>query len=237
MTARITSRSWVGPEGFGSSRGAAGVWSVNPNRAWHDFEWREISAAENARFRRHDLLSRVALAAVELLDADLARRLGDRKERTAVLLSTAGGCIGIDAEFWMRRMAEGTASPAAFVYTLPSTALGVIAIHYGLRGPSSCMILEAGDSGTLIREAKRLIEVDQADACLCVHAEASEPAEGMGGLIEPLGAGETRACAVLIERHAGDEEAAGGMADEESAADLFELCGRRPDEPQAGARG
>ena len=55
-----------------------------------------------------------------------------------------------------------------FAYTLPSAAIGEIAIRHKLTGPNLCLV---GDDKMLLPEATGLLERGEADSCVCVYCD------------------------------------------------------------------
>jgi 3-oxoacyl-(acyl-carrier-protein) synthase len=99
-----------------------------------------------------------------------------RPERTGICLTARVGSLSTDIEYWKRRESTGGPSPTLFAYTLPSAAMGEIAIRCRLTGPNLCFV--GGDSD-LESEASDLIRRGEADGCVCiacnvVTAEAAE---------------------------------------------------------------
>ncbi len=123
------------------------------------------SARLGARFGRLDLASQLALLAVELLaiNFDLLSRA-----RIAICLAAKTGSLSTDFDFWQGHDAVGGPSPTLFAYTLPSAAIGEIAIRHRLTGPNLCF---AGDDKIILPEATDLIQRGEADACVCVYCE------------------------------------------------------------------
>jgi 3-oxoacyl-(acyl-carrier-protein) synthase len=123
------------------------------------------SARLGARFGRLDLSSQLALLAVELLAVNF--HLFSR-DRIAICLAAKSGSLSTDFDFWRGRDAVGGPSPTLFAYTLPSAALGEIAIRHRLTGPNLCFI---GDDKIILPEAADLLRRGEADACVCVFCE------------------------------------------------------------------
>lgn len=123
------------------------------------------SARLGSRFGRLDLQSQLALLAVELLGVDFGKF---SRERVAICLAAHAGSLSTDFDFWQGRDAIGGPSPTLFAYTLPSAAIGEIAIRHRLTGPNLCFV---GDDKMLLTEATDLIQRDEADACVCVYCE------------------------------------------------------------------
>jgi 3-oxoacyl-(acyl-carrier-protein) synthase len=122
------------------------------------------------RFGRMDLTSQLALLAVE----PLADRFDSfARDRIAVLLAARTSSLSTDVEYWKGRDNAGGPSPTLFTYTLPSAALGEIAIRHRLTGPGLCFV-SGGDE--LVAEATDLLGRGEADACVCVIADVVSPA-------------------------------------------------------------
>ena len=122
-------------------------------------------ARVGSRFGRLDLQSRLALFAVESLGIDFQKFPPDS---VAICLAAKTGSLYTDAEFWNGRDGIGGPSPTLFAYTLPSAAIGEIAIRHKLTGPNLCFV---GDDKILLPEAADLIQRGEADACVCVYCE------------------------------------------------------------------
>jgi 3-oxoacyl-(acyl-carrier-protein) synthase len=123
------------------------------------------SARLGARFGRLDLVSQLALLAVESLGVDFEKL---SRERIAICLAAKAGSLSTDFDFWQGRDAVGGPSPTMFAYTLPSAAIGEIAIRHRLTGPNLCFV---GDEKMLLPEATGLIQRGEADSCVCVYCE------------------------------------------------------------------
>src|SRR2546423_12467485 len=92
-----------------------------------------------ARFGRLDLASQLVFLAVESLGVNFEAH---RADRIGICLAAQVGSLATDLEFWRERDAVGGPSPTVFAYTLPSAAMGVIAIRHGITGPNLCMVGE-----------------------------------------------------------------------------------------------
>ncbi len=150
------------------------------------------SARLGQRFGRLDLQSQLALLAVASLQIDFAKFPPDR---LGICLVASAGSLTTDLNFWNGRSGVGGPSPTLFAYTLPSAAVGEIAIHFGLTGPDLCFV---GDGTELITEAVDLIRSDKVDGCLCICGEviSTEVAKIISG---PSAA---TACALFLTRAA-----------------------------------
>jgi 3-oxoacyl-(acyl-carrier-protein) synthase len=117
------------------------------------------------RFGRLDLQSQLALFAVESLKLDFTEC---PRDRAGICLATGAGSLATDLNFWQGRNGAGGPSPTLFAYTLPSAAVGEIAIHFKLTGPNLCFV---GDDQTVLPEAVGLIRCGAADGCVGVFTE------------------------------------------------------------------
>ena len=142
------------------------------------------------RFGRLDLQSRLALLAVASLKINFG---GFARDRTGICLAASAGSLTTDFNFWQGRDSVGGPSPTLFAYTLPSSAAGEIAIHFGLTGPNLCFV---GDDKNLLSEAADLIRRDEADGCLCIFCEVVS-AEVAKIISSPPSA---TACALFLQR-------------------------------------
>ena len=128
------------------------------------------------RFGRLDLLSRLSLLAVESLRFDFSSLPSDR---VGICLVVRAGSLSTDIEYWSGRDNPGGPSPLLFTYTLPSSALGEIAIRYRLTGPVLCLV---GAEALAMSEGRDLLERDECDAIVCVFCDAiTEAASAMIG--------------------------------------------------------
>jgi 3-oxoacyl-(acyl-carrier-protein) synthase len=150
------------------------------------------TARLGTRFRRLDLASQLALLAVESLGVDFSMQ---PRERIGICLGARAGSLAADFEFWRGRNAVGGPSPTLFAYTLPSAAIGEIAIRYRLTGPNLCLV----GGASVLSEAADWLQRGEVDACLCVECNVVTPA--LGELIQSLPA--ARACAVFLRRGGG----------------------------------
>lgn len=147
-------------------------------------------AGAPARLARMDRLCALALVAVDgaLLDAGLDPRqptfVGGE---TAVVFGTAYGCHATNEEYYKTFLTDGlqSASPRLFAYTLPSSPVGEITIHYGVTGPASALAqgLTAGLDALL--DGMRQIERGRCQRSLIVAADVATPL--LGRLLEDEG--------------------------------------------------
>jgi 3-oxoacyl-(acyl-carrier-protein) synthase len=119
-----------------------------------------------SRFGRMDLTSQLALLSVEPLASGFDSL---SRDRIAICLAAKASSLSTDVEYWKGWDAAGGPSPTLFTYTLPSAAIGEIAIRHRLTGPNLCFV---GDSRDVLPEAAELIRRGEADACVCVYVKA-----------------------------------------------------------------
>ena len=168
----------------------------------------DVSAARlGQRFGRLDLASQLALLAVEKLGADFTT-LG----RVGICLAARVGSLSTDMEYWNGRDAVGGPSPTLFAYTLPSAAIGEIAIRYKLTGPNLCFV---GASTVALTEAGDLLERGEADVCLCLSVNVVSPAVATLLGVAPA----AQACALTLTRGG-----AGRYRRLESDRDMESVC-------------
>jgi len=142
------------------------------------------------RFGRMDLSSQLALLAVEALAASFE---SFARDRVAIILAAQAGSLSSDADFWKGRDNAGGPSPTLFTYTLPSAAIGEIAIRHRITGPNLCFV---GASPPVLPEAAELIRRGEADGCLCICVNAVSPS--LARMISrPTAA---RSCALFLQR-------------------------------------
>jgi 3-oxoacyl-[acyl-carrier-protein] synthase II len=123
------------------------------------------SARLGQRFGRLDLQSQLALLAVASLKINFENF---PRERIGIVLGAGAGSLTTDVNFWSGRNGVGGPSPTLFAYTLPSAAVGEIAIHFGLTGPNLCFV---GDGKNILSEAADLIRRGTIGGCVCVFCE------------------------------------------------------------------
>jgi len=155
-----------------------------------NFRWGRISDREYDRFGRLDPLCRCAAAAAEMLGLDAPAGSAALPD-VGVLLGTSAGSLAVDLAFFRTVGLPGGASPMLFSYTLPSSAIGEIAIRHRAGGPNACFI--AGPESALLAfwEGVHWVAGGEVEAAVCVGCEAA-----------PLPAGERfapSACAFLLE--------------------------------------
>jgi 3-oxoacyl-[acyl-carrier-protein] synthase II len=157
-------------------------------------------AAKEARLARMDRLCALSLVACNgaLVDAGLSPTAAWDGDRTAITLGTAFGCHATNEDYYRGLCKEGItgASPRLFAYTLPSSPVGEISIHYGIRGPAMTLTNGLTSAIDALAAAASLIENGRADRALVVAADVATP---LLGRIEGAPPYDT-AAALVVER-------------------------------------
>jgi len=94
------------------------------------------------------------------------------KEKIAVVLSTADGCISVDKKY--KDSIATVPSPALFVYTLPNIMLGEICIRHGFKGEQACTVNEQLDAEQITFIVNDLLTNRGMDACICGWVNATD---------------------------------------------------------------
>jgi 3-oxoacyl-[acyl-carrier-protein] synthase II len=163
-------------------------------------------AGNPAKLQRMDRLCALALVACDgaLCDGALAPLDGAAwdGERTAMVLGTAYGCHATNEDYYRGVLAGGPggASPRLFAYTLPSSPVGEVSIHYGIKGPAAAVTNGLTAGLDAIAAGLRELRQGRADRVLVAAAEVATPLlERLLGTATPLQDGSA---ALLFERTA-----------------------------------
>jgi len=148
------------------------------------------SAQLGGRFGRLDLISQLALLAVEPLAPHFDSL---PRERIGICIAVRAGSLSTDVEYWKDRDATGGPSPMLFTYTLPSSAIGEIAIRHRLTGPNLCFV---GSDDIVLSEAADWLRRADVDGCVCVSCDVVTPPAAE--VIQETPA--TTACALFLAR-------------------------------------
>lgn len=119
------------------------------------------------KFFKMDLLCKWAwLGAEALLKKDDGHLYdGIDKNKIAVVLQTAHGCIDVDKKYLAT--IQDIPSPALFVYTLPNIMLGEICIRHGFKGEQLCTVSNEFDIKELHFWVSDLLNKRGMEVCLC----------------------------------------------------------------------
>ena len=138
-------------------------------------------AAAPAKLARMDRLCGLGLVACDGALLDAALQPSDASawngDRTAVVLGTAFGCHQTNEDYYRGFLKEGAqgASPRLFAYTLPSSPVGEISIHYGIRGPAAAVAPGLTAGLAALEAALRELVSGRADRVLAAAAEVATP--------------------------------------------------------------
>jgi len=162
----ITACGCVDEDGFGSALS----WTPWPGGVPR-LRWRTFSDRAFDRFGRLDLLCKYAAAAVEMLGLPAVAE-GESRPDLALLLGSNTGSFDTDVKFVRSIDEPGGASPTLFSYTLPSTALGEIAIRHRVTGPGMC-VMAGPESGLLaLWEGAAWVAEGGVGGCICIGCDA-----------------------------------------------------------------
>jgi hypothetical protein len=153
----------------------------NMVRDGHIITTRKDTAPENfyrqlqysyPKFFKMDVLCKWAWLGAETLLHDQAAFAyeGMDKNRIAVVMATAHGCLEVDKKY--QQSMQTIPSPALFVYTLSNIMLGEICIRHGFKGEQMCLVNDRFDSSELYFYVSDLLENRGMDACLCGWVDA-----------------------------------------------------------------
>ena len=165
----VTSCSVVTEAGFGRP-GRLTTWA-SAGTTFTKPRWSCVSPHPCPHIGRLDLALRRTLLAAELLGLGVAG--GDVPLRpVAIVLVARHGSQAVDAAFVNSTSAIPLGSPAIFPYTLPSAAIGEIAIRYRLGGSSICFVGEPDPVRLALWEGTHLIASGEEDTCVCLTYDA-----------------------------------------------------------------
>lgn len=165
----VLAASFIGAEGYGNDRTGLRTWPAPLDESLQRGEldalhWSALFSSETSRFGRMDMVSRLGLMAVELLDASFDGMEPARRDEVGVCLETHAGSLATDLRFLQMPLAS------TFAYTLPSTVVGEICIRHRFRGPVLCLLPVPGHTGSL-EVAVGWLNRGEADTCVCVACE------------------------------------------------------------------
>jgi hypothetical protein len=198
----IQAASFLGLEGCGNDRTGLRPWPAPVQAALQRGEleslhWGTIFDSQTSRFGRMDILSRLGLMAVELLDAGFEAMAPAQREAVGVCVETTSGCTATDRRFLQMPLAS------TFAYTLPSTVVGEICIRHRFRGPVLCLLPAPGQPGSL-ETVLGWLNRGEAEACLCVACDQLDKRIAASVLSpDDMPAGGWRGCAALVGRRTG----------------------------------
>ena len=139
-----------------------------------DFAAQALFAYPIKNFGRFDKTSKMACAAAALAfnDAEIKYSKSEKKE-TGIIGTGTDGCIQSNLAYFKDYAVNGRSLGRGnlFIYTLPSTPLAEVAIHFGCRGP--LLYIKFGQSRlrSLIEYAGDMISRNEASSMLAISAD------------------------------------------------------------------
>lgn len=163
-----------------------------------EIKWKEITTRPNERFGRYDPLTKATMAAVEMLQLPTDC---EKDPQTALLLNTRLGCLSVDTHYLADKQAN-SASPTLFTYTLPSVALGEVAIRYRFTGANLTILDNDAYCRTALLESAKQIERGETKRLILIIADglAGEGARQLGQ--EPF----FKAAALLMQKKSSPDD-------------------------------
>lgn len=135
---------------------------------------RWLGRRATVRFGRLDRLTRLALVAA---NAAMEGASPPSPEEAGLALGTAFGSHLANEAFQLalERGPQEEASPTIFTYTLPSSSVGEISIHFGLKGPALTLAEGIGAGLAALGLATRIVEQGEAPWMLSGAADTLGP--------------------------------------------------------------
>ena len=199
----ILAASYIGPEGHGNDLAGVRPWPPEVAGPFQRGEldavhWSLLFTGDASRFGRMDLMCRLGLIVVELLDAGFETREAGERERVSICVETSAGSLATDVQFLR------TPRPSLFTYTLPSTVIGAVCIRHRLQGPGLCLLTSRAGNHAAIATATDWLQTGAADLVVCLSCEAvPRQLADTGFAPEMLPPGDWHGAALLLGRRAG----------------------------------
>ena len=126
--------------------------------------------------RRMDLVTQYALASVREAVEDAGLEITDEnRDRIGVVIGSGIGGIGTLSENIQTLLERGPSrvSPFLVPMMLPDSPAGMVAIHFGVRGPNLAVVTACATGTNAVGEAAEIIRRGQADVVFAGGAEAA----------------------------------------------------------------
>jgi len=139
-------------------------------------------SAKDARRLEKFVQYAVASAKQAITDAGLNLEKEDRHRIGVLVGSGIGGLYTIEEQHKIF-LTKGPSrlSPFLIPMLIVNEAAGQVAIHFGIKGPNSCVATACASGAHAIGDASRIIERGDADAMICGGTESCIVATGVGG--------------------------------------------------------
>lgn len=157
-----------------STRIAAEVKDFNPT------DWLD---AKDARRMDRILAFTIAASTMALKEARFPLDNEDLKLETGVLIGSGIGGLNIMSEQTQKLFLQGPSrvSPFLVPYMIPDMSSGYASIHFGLKGPNTCVVTACATGVNAIGDAYHIIKRGDARAMLAGGSEAPITPIGMAG--------------------------------------------------------
>lgn len=139
----------------------------------------------NSEARKMDRFTQFAIAASMQAIADAGLKIGDfNRDRIGVVIGSGIGGIGTLYEQMLVSINRGPlrVSPFLVPMMLPDSSCGMIAIHFGIRGPNLAVVTACASGTNAIGEATEMIRSGKADIILAGGSEAAIVPIAMAGM-------------------------------------------------------
>jgi 3-oxoacyl-[acyl-carrier-protein] synthase II len=169
----IQGAGWIGPRGHGRVRR-----NIRAEHADLGVLWKSdpVFARRAKSFGRFDVASRLAYYAAALALDDAGRGDPPAGEGLGLIGTGAAGCLASNLDYFKdyvscgRTLARGN----LFVYTLPTSPLAEVAIHFGLEGPLLYASSPERPLAAALETAAGMIRRGEAAGMLVIAAGAAE---------------------------------------------------------------
>lgn len=139
------------------------------------------------KFFKMDRYCKLGFLSSEMLLQDAPDRFIPREDR-AVAVFTRSGCMENDQAYF-KTVQPGAyfPSPALFVYTLPNTVTGEIAIRNHYKGDTSAFVLPAYDADAIAAQMDALFldGTTRSALCLWLDCPPDGPFEAVASIVTP----------------------------------------------------
>ncbi|POY36546.1 hypothetical protein C3K47_09220 [Solitalea longa] len=121
------------------------------------------------KFYKMDVLSKLGWLCAEVLlqNGSLSAY---QPEEIAVITANSNASLSADLNY--AETISSIASPALFVYTLPSIVIGEICIRHGIKGENTFFVMDKFDADFMVEYVSGLMDGQTTNACICGWIEA-----------------------------------------------------------------
>ncbi len=176
MTIVVRGIGWVTGEAFGCLRSGCRH-SYADGEDGRTLPKKSVFSHPFKNFGRLDAVSRMTVYAASLALQDAGIEYSPlRKQDIGIVGTSAEGSLRADLEYFRDYLVSGRTLSRGnlFIYTLPSSALGEAAIHFGLVGPALFAAAKGNILAGALALAAEMIETGQTPVVLAGKAEHDE---------------------------------------------------------------